>query len=869
MRQRLEVAKQDSDTAFYFHLLYFGEMMAKTIVAAMVASIADDQDRSRYRQMHRLVRADGIGEWQAVLEEVLTGPSSQYLIEEARQEQKELTQKVSPGTWQYEACTLLDSCLRVMDKSREGLLSKLDGKKWFVFFAELRNKTRAHGATSPALCSKLVPSLESSINLLASNFSLFRREWAYLHRNLSGKYRIMLLSHSSQQFDDLKISKGALKWGPLQDGVFIFWDRPYRVDLMYTDSDVSDFFYPNGAFTGKKFELISYITDTKQNADAAPFMMAAADLPRSETQGLGALDIQDQVFGNLPALKSGYVKREDLEQELYQRLLDDRHPVITLIGRGGIGKTSLALSVLYKVAGSSRFGAIFWFSSRDIDLLPEGPKLVRPHLMTEADIAAEFVRLLSPKEASLKGFKAATYFTGALTKSPLDNPILFVFDNFETVKSPMDIFVWLDTYIRLPNKVLITSRSREFKGDYPVEVFGMTEPEADLLVDITAKELGITQLITEEYRRDLYRESEGHPYVIKVLLGEVAKAGKLERIRRLVASREGILDALFERTYSALSPAARLVFLTLCSWRATIPVLALEAVMLRPANERMDVEAAIEELRRSSFIEVSQSEEDDEAFISVPLVAFEFGRRKLSVTPMKAAVEANMQWLLYFGAGQKTDVRHGIGPRVERFFRTAASEISRDTSKLPQYSPIMEFIADRYPPAWLLLASLYEETAADGSIETAKIALQRYLEHATEDTALRHAWFRLGLMCRQTGDWVGEVHALVEMCSLAGTSINDISNAINRWNLVFRQQFVTMPSDERHILGQRLLSLFDQAADQAEATDYSRAAWLALALGDRDRAAEYTRKGLRLDGGNEYCLNLAERLNLQLEIAGS
>jgi hypothetical protein len=81
--------------------------------------------------------------------------------------------------------------------------------------------------------------------------------------------------------------------------------------------------------------------------------------------------------------------------------------------------------------------------------------------------------------------------------------------------------------------------------------------------------------------------------VIKILLGEVAKAGELVKVERIVADSDEILKALFERTYSGLSPVAKRVFLTLCNWRSLVPQIALEAVLLRPSNEKMDVLSAL------------------------------------------------------------------------------------------------------------------------------------------------------------------------------------------------------------------------------------------------------------------------------------
>ena len=55
----------------------------------------------------------------------------------------------------------------------------------------------------------------------------------------------------------------------------------------------------------------------------------------------------------------------------------------------------------------------------------------------------------------------------------------------------------------------------------------MADDECRELIAATAAKLGITDLLTEAYICRLIDESDGHPYVMKVLLGEVAKARRL------------------------------------------------------------------------------------------------------------------------------------------------------------------------------------------------------------------------------------------------------------------------------------------------------------------------------------------------------
>ena len=127
-------------------------------------------------------------------------------------------------------------------------------------------------------------------------------------------------------------------------------------------------------------------------------------------------------------------------------------------------------------------------------------------------------------------------------------------------------------------------------------------------------------------------------------------------------------------------------------------------------------------------------------------------------------------------------------------------------------------------------------------------------------------WDRLSRLCRSTEDWVGEVHALVELCSLPGTEIKAISNALNRWNSLFKQQALYIAGDERQILGSRLLEIFEDNSTVADATAISRAAWLYIALHNEPRAKELVRQGLKMEPDNEYCQNLASKLLLQGDI---
>ena len=112
MKNRLDSSKTDSDVAYFYDLLLFGEYLTKIINLFLVSSINDDNERTRYRQEYNLIRANAIGDFTKSIDEILTGPPAQLLSSVIRDyELKELVQRTSVGDWQYESQKLLDETL--------------------------------------------------------------------------------------------------------------------------------------------------------------------------------------------------------------------------------------------------------------------------------------------------------------------------------------------------------------------------------------------------------------------------------------------------------------------------------------------------------------------------------------------------------------------------------------------------------------------------------------------------------------------------------------------------------------------------------------------------------------------------------------
>jgi len=856
---RAEKAKTDSDFTYFFSLLLAAEAIVKIIALGIVASIADDKDRNRYRLEYALVRADGIGDWAKIIEDALAGPASQYLLYEARIEQVELTQMCKQSSWQYDATFELKKALELLNITVEEMPVKSNMKRWFRLFATLRNKTRGHGATKPEKTTEAAKHLAKSIDLICCNFHLFNRPWAFLHRNLSGKYRVTPITENAQEFDFLKKESNH----QLSNGVYLYITSPRQINLMSSDSELQDFFFANGGANSKTFELLSYSTDDKLRETIIPFLSPPGVLPASETKGHGELQLEENCFTNVPKLYQDYINRADLQKELYDLLIDDRRSIITLVGCGGIGKTSLALRVIKNLYDKSRYTSIIWLSARDVDLKFTGPKSVRPEVLSQDDMSKYYSELvLSRDEISHKDFNARKYFEEQLQSSDL-GPCLFVLDNFETTENPIEIYNWVETFIRSPNKVLITTRLREFKGDYPVEVSGMSESESRSLIDQTAEILNITDHLNESYIAELTDSSEGHPYVLKILLGEVAKKKRIASIPHMIAGTEDILTALFERTYAVLSPCAQRAYLTLSAWNSPVPKLALEAVLCRSTKQRNEVEKGIESLLQYSVAELHHAPADNQEFINLPLVASVFGKKKLNITPSKHSIKADVEILQMLGPSRGDDMHLGLVSRLETFLKNISLRIEKE-EKYEELFPVLEMICRSYNPGWLLLARWHIEQDTCDSFLQAKEELHRFLENSPSSSNAIDAWNLLSKACAHTDDALGEIHALVERAQISSIPFDELSSIINKFNRYLKEHGLEIDKEQKIDLAGRLASVMEVRKDEASANDLSRMAWLEIHLGRETIARDYVLKGLQIDSYNSHLKKLESRLKINI-----
>lgn len=860
---RIARDREDSDVSYFAALCLKLEMLTKVVTSATVACIDDDVDRHRYKLEHSLVRADSLGSWVAALNDALTGAPAQFFIADARPLVNDLNRRVGAKEWQYGALEEISSAAHAVDAPAElGQRGAL--RQFFEIGTNLRNRGRAHGATTAGQCSSACPFLQRAIDTVVSNLSVFQLSWVHLHRNLSGKYRVTPLLGDQRPFEYLKRSSSTRRHNGIH---FAIDDRHTFVPLISSDSNAANLFLPNGNYKRRQFEVLSYASNEMRRQDGSEWDADPDRPPPSETEGRHELDVVGETFTNIPPSIVGYITRKKLESDVVAELTrTDHHPIVTLTGPGGIGKTTLAIASLHEVVKEvpGAYEHVLWISARDVDLLESGPHPVSPRVNTRKDIADAAASLLQPVDPGKVRRSTEEFLKGHLN-GPHGGNTLLVIDNFETVKDPTDVFRWLDTFVRPPNKVLITTRLRDFVGDFHIEITGMSDDEAQSLIEAHSRRLRIETLIDRRYVEQLIRESDGHPYVIKILLGSVAEERRAVSPERIVANSEMILRALFERTYSALSPSAQRIFLLLSSWRVRIPEIAVEAVSLRPGNERFAVREALKELRRFSLTDqVRVDDGTDVYFVGVPLAAAMYGRRKLEVSQFRANVEEDRKLLMQFGAGSDEMVRRGVLHRIEKFVEHVAGEAASDLQVLEERRPILDYLALSVPSAYKLLAELVLEVGGDTALDQAKEYMRQFLENC-DGSARKEGWRRLGELCSTGGDWIGSIHASVQLALEASATVEEMGEAANQINFVISEMKAKWQWKDRAAevaaMVREVVAAMEKERSKLSATDCSRLGWLLVNIGKIERAKEIARFGTTVDPANAYCWNLLEKLD--------
>lgn len=249
--------------------------------------------------------------------------------------------------------------------------------------------------------------------------------------------------------------------------------------------------------------------------------------------------------------------------------------------------------------------------------------------------------------------------------------------------------------------------------------------------------------------------------------------------------------------------------------------------------------------------------------LGLPLVASVFGKRKLNVCPIQAAIKTDVELLQMFGPAQRGDVHSSLVKRIEIFLGNISHKLEKG-EPFSRFEPIIEMICRNFNHGWLAVARWYMEENGPDSLAKAKAVLRRFLEEDPSSDEAAEAWRSLAACCFKTNDTMGEIHAFIERSKISSVPFDDLSNTANRLNYLLRTHALTVAVDEKRILAGELLQSLKQRRAEATADDFGRMSWLAIHVHDYITASDFVRAGLALEPENPYLLKLADSPTIRI-----
>lgn len=432
-----------------------------------------------------------------------------------------------------------------------------------------------------------------------------------------------------------------------------------------------------------------------------------------------------------------YGRRTQLNR--IKKAIRGAYPVVSILGDGGIGKTSLALKVAYELLDDPKqqFDAFVWVTAKATVLTVNEIKRI-------GDAVQDSLGLFAKAAEELGAGSQVGDPTEELLSYLETFKVLLFLDNMETVLDQRLRDFLLD--LPLGSKVVITSRIG-LGIENPVQLAPLTQDEsANLLRAVSRiRQVSYIEGLSQERIIELAASMGGHPAYIKWFVSGVQSGRRPEE---LLADNALLLDFCMSNVFEFLDEGARAVLRSM----QALPGLKTQAELayINDCSAR-EIQAALLDLMTTNFVQMQSLSPTQKLETTYQLS--DFGKQYLDKAHAVASDE--QAWLLdrhrqltELGDSLKqensaspfdartVDVRGSGDFHVAKLLRDAIlGSQSGDSELATSLCKEAQVLAPTYHESWRVEA-LVEERRGDHA--SAKIAYERAAELAPESGPLNY-----------------------------------------------------------------------------------------------------------------------------------
>ncbi|HET9657330.1 MAG TPA: NB-ARC domain-containing protein [Kineosporiaceae bacterium] len=489
------------------------------------------------------------------------------------------------------------------------------------------------------------------------------------------------------------------------------------------------------------------------------------------------------------------------QQELARimKAIRGAYPVVSILGDGGVGKTSIALKAVYELLDDPKrqFDAFVWVTAKATVLTTSEIQRINNTIQDSLGLFAAAAAELGPASDGDPVAEVLSYLEHFR--------VLLVLDNLETVLDERLRSFLLD--LPLGSKVIVTSRIG-LGIENPVHLEPMCDDEAAKLLRALARIRRVTALeaLPQDVILELVHSMNGHPAYIKWFVAGV-QAGK--RPEELLANNELLLDFCMSNVYEYLDEDARAVLRCMQVLHGARNQAELAYLNNYPAAR---IQATLLQLITTNFVQMQSRAEG--RLVETTYELTDFARQYLNKQhPVR---DKERSWLLarhegLFALGADLRAERGTDPfnpatvdvrgagdfHVARLLRDAVLAAGQgNTEQALKTCREAQLLAPTYHEAWRVEAHVHEARADYGA---AVSAYERALDLSPSSETLNY--FFGFLLTNTYSDYSGGLARLQVAAKREAPSPVVVSEIA--WNHLLQGHWLDAISSAGHSIGVR------------------------------------------------------------------